>query len=113
MTTNESQQLDYVVFSSPDSSSVFTPEDGHYKISTIVAPFLFTFMTITAVPTIQASDFSMVSQPVTVCQTIDIVEPMSDKEVFKKFVSKLVLESKEMDREIAEIVNKDYRKMLW
>ena len=70
-------------------------------------------MTMTAVPTINASDISAVSQPVTVCQTIDIANLMSNEEVFKKFVSKLVLESKDIDPEIAEIVNKNYRDLLW
>jgi hypothetical protein len=113
MTANESLNLDYVVFSSPDSSSVLTHEDGHNKISNIIAPFLFTFLSMTTVPTLQANDISMVSQPVTVCQTIDISEPISKEEILKLFVSKLVLESKDIDPEIAEIVNKNYRDLLW
>lgn len=113
MTTNDSRQLNYTVISSPTSSSVLDQEDIHFRKSTIIAPFLFTLMTMTAVPTINASDISAVSQPVTVCQTIDIANSMSNEEVFKKFVSKLVLESKDIDPEIAEIVNKNYRDLLW
>jgi hypothetical protein len=113
MTTNDSRQIKYAFTSSSTSSSVLPQEEVHFRKSFIIAPFLFTFMTMTAAPTNNASDISAVSQPVTICQTYDMAETMSNEEVFKNFVSKLILESKDIDPEIAEIVNRNYRDLLW
>ncbi len=113
MTSNESRQLNYTVISAPTSSSVINQEEVHFKRSNIIAQFIFTLMTMTAGPSIIQGDISVVSQPVTVCQTIDIAQPLSNEEILQKFISKLVLETKEMARQIAGIVNKDYRDLLW
>lgn len=113
METNDSHQFDYSVFSSIDSSTIFTSKDENTNRSAFWAPVLLTLISMTAVTPIKSIDISAVSQPVTVCQSMDITVTLNKEDIFKQFVSKLVLESKEIDPEIAEIVNKNYRKLLW
>lgn len=111
--TSDSLHLDYTVFSSQDSSTILNQESVSVKKSSLIVPVLFTLMTMTSVQPMKAGDISMVSQPITVCQTIDIVEETSKEVILKQFVSKLVTESSDIDPDIAEIVNRNFKKLLW
>jgi hypothetical protein len=110
METNDIQTYD--IFPS-NTIPVSLDSSQKAKIIPFVAPFLITVMTMTATPNLVASDESVFSQPVSVCQDSDFKDPIAKEAILRQFVSKMVTESIDIEPEFAEVANKHFKRFLW